>query len=289
MSNGTEETRPEDIRPFVRYVRFVTEKNIRPYSDKCVFAYDHRLFVGTEGTCTVWANNIPYRLRAGNALFIRSGVPYRYEAEGAFRLIGFNFDFSNRHADLALPIPPDGEEAFCRENLTEPGELPAFRSVSPIVFVIAPRLTETAILTEREYRHRRLYAGARLSALTADLLLCFFRAVAEEKLPRSASPVQEIAAYVRTHCAEKCDNITIGKVFGYHPNYLNRIWKSYYGGSLHQYMLRCRMEEAIALLETTLLSIAEVGQAVGFPDPAHFSRTFRRITGRTPGAFRMVS
>jgi two-component system response regulator YesN len=33
-------------------------------------------------------------------------------------------------------------------------------------------------------------------------------------------------------------------------------------------------------------SVAVVGARVGFPDPAYFSRVFKKITGSTPQAFR---
>lgn len=46
------------------------------------------------------------------------------------------------------------------------------------------------------------------------------------------------------------------------------------------------MLEARRALRYTNLSVAEVGFSIGFPDPAYFSRFFKRHAGMAPGAYR---
>lgn len=273
------------IMPFVRYARRTCEEDVRLYR-RPVMAADHRLFLFSDGECTVNAAGRSYDMTAGYALFIRAGIPYFYESDHAFSAYAFNFDFFDGHTALSVPIPPQPLSCFSAANLIEKEDPVGYREYRPVMAVYAPELLLTATTAEREYRHRRLYAEERLSLLMADLLLCFFRVAAQEKLPQTASVVQQIAAYVRSHYTEKCDNATVGKAFSYHPNYVNRLWKEYTGVSLHQYIIRCRMEQAMTLLQTTLLPVDEIGEAVGFYDAAHFTRTFRKFTGKTPGEYR---
>jgi AraC family transcriptional regulator, transcriptional activator of pobA len=47
-----------------------------------------------------------------------------------------------------------------------------------------------------------------------------------------------------------------------------------------------RLAEARRLLAYTAMGVAEVGYALGYEDPAYFSRAFRRATGMAPGLFR---
>lgn len=47
----------------------------------------------------------------------------------------------------------------------------------------------------------------------------------------------------------------------------------------------CRRQQAERQLEHTDLSVSEVSRRLGYSDPAHFVRAFRRWTGQTPTRF----
>lgn len=47
-----------------------------------------------------------------------------------------------------------------------------------------------------------------------------------------------------------------------------------------------RMGHAARLLNNSALDIAEIGAEVGYPDPAHFSRTSSRHVGMSPRKYR---
>ena len=57
----------------------------------------------------------------------------------------------------------------------------------------------------------------------------------------------------------------------------------------HQFVVRRRIDRASALLMTRELSIAAIARAVGFRGVSHFTTVFRRITGLTPGVYRVSS
>jgi transcriptional regulator GlxA family with amidase domain len=52
------------------------------------------------------------------------------------------------------------------------------------------------------------------------------------------------------------------------------------------YVHAIRIEEAKQLLETSDISVEEIGQAVGYEDPTSFRRLFKRKGGLTPAAYR---
>lgn len=58
------------------------------------------------------------------------------------------------------------------------------------------------------------------------------------------------------------------------------------GTSVQERLYVVRMERAAELLHETSLPIAEVARRVGYRQPPHFAKAFRRLYGRTPSQWR---
>lgn len=67
--------------------------------------------------------------------------------------------------------------------------------------------------------------------------------------------------------------------------YLCRLFRRFEGRSPHQCLLRLKMNQAAEWLMAGNRSVKDVAVAVGFNDPYHFSRSFRRTFGTSPSAF----
>lgn len=100
---------------------------------------------------------------------------------------------------------------------------------------------------------------------------------------RTAALVHE---YITSHFAEDVNLNLIAGEFGYSQGYLTRIFQAKYGQSPNQYLIRLRINRARTLLEDQKLSIRQVGEAVGYPDQAYFSRIFKRYMGVSPQKYR---
>ncbi|MBN1675896.1 MAG: helix-turn-helix transcriptional regulator [Kiritimatiellae bacterium] len=70
--------------------------------------------------------------------------------------------------------------------------------------------------------------------------------------------------------------------------HLARVFKEQTGTTPHAYILRQKMLLACHLLKESSLSSKEVAARLGYPQPAHFSRTFKRVLGMPPRRFREV-
>ncbi|MFV0514937.1 MAG: helix-turn-helix domain-containing protein [Jhaorihella sp.] len=70
------------------------------------------------------------------------------------------------------------------------------------------------------------------------------------------------------------------------PTHLNRIVRQATGGSASALIAERMLREARRLLTYTNRGAAEIAYDLGFADPAHFSRAFRRGTGLAPRDFR---
>jgi AraC-like DNA-binding protein len=74
---------------------------------------------------------------------------------------------------------------------------------------------------------------------------------------------------------------------GYTPNYLNDLSREHTGRALGRWITDMRMARARTALERSDASVAEVGAACGYDDPAYFSRVFRRAHGVPPATWRI--
>lgn len=64
------------------------------------------------------------------------------------------------------------------------------------------------------------------------------------------------------------------------------LFRAHVGLSPGRFVRNARLERAAALVRDSTFSIKEVMAAVGFSDPSHFARDFRRYHGVSPRRFR---
>jgi len=64
------------------------------------------------------------------------------------------------------------------------------------------------------------------------------------------------------------------------------VFRKLYGVSPGRYLMELRVRHAGELLQDTDWTLAHIAGLCGFADVHHFAKTFKRVTGRTPGAHR---
>jgi len=78
----------------------------------------------------------------------------------------------------------------------------------------------------------------------------------------------------------------LARVSGVSEAHFARSFKQAFGTPPHRYLLTRRIERATALLRDTDQPITEIAFATGWESLGTFGRTFRDITGESPGAIR---
>jgi transcriptional regulator GlxA family with amidase domain len=78
----------------------------------------------------------------------------------------------------------------------------------------------------------------------------------------------------------------LARASGVSEAHFARSFKEAFGVPPHRYLLTRRVERAKALLRDTDLPITEIAFATGWESLGTFGRTFRDITGESPGALR---
>ena len=101
------------------------------------------------------------------------------------------------------------------------------------------------------------------------------------KEPRCVKSVRD---YLKSHYAENVSLSQLASVADLSRFYLLRVFRSQMGVPPHEYQTQVRITHARKLLRKGY-SILDAALETGFFDQSHFSRNFKRITGRTPGKY----
>lgn len=102
----------------------------------------------------------------------------------------------------------------------------------------------------------------------------------------TARSLHRVAAFVAERLHGPVPVAAMAAAAGCSPSTLDRRMRKVFALSPQQYVLRCRVDRAAALLSAGDLPLAEVATAAGFYDQAVLTRTFGRLTGETPAQFR---
>jgi two-component system response regulator YesN len=95
--------------------------------------------------------------------------------------------------------------------------------------------------------------------------------------------VKSVAEFIKTNYTQDISLEDIAKRFNVNAPHLSKIFLKYAGESPSKYIMSLRMNEAKHLLSLKKeLTVKEIGEAVGYPDPYYFSRIFKQFTGMTP-------
>ncbi len=126
-----------------------------------------------------------------------------------------------------------------------------------------------------------------LKALT-DALCCQMKHLLQEakKHPKLNPLTQKVIGYIQIHYRENVTLPLLAKKVHVVPNYLSRVFNQDMGLSIPVYLNQVRMENALRLLQDDGLRISDVAYRVGFSDPHHFTRVFKKQYRITPSQYR---
>jgi len=98
--------------------------------------------------------------------------------------------------------------------------------------------------------------------------------------------VSLVKEYVQKHYAGDISLATLSEKLGFSSSYLTKIFNKIEGTTPSKYIRDYRMNIAKQLLNEPGASINTVSAAVGYPDPFHFSKTFKQTFGISPSEYR---
>lgn len=141
-----------------------------------------------------------------------------------------------------------------------------------------------------EYAGKGFARAQVLRSQAGSLIGLMARALAEHADDGSAGRghplVHRFEALVEARFRDRLGVADYARALAVSPTHLGRIVRQATGNSASSLIADRTLREARRMLIYTNLTAAEIGYALGFNDPAHFSRVFARGTGSPPREFR---
>ena len=98
--------------------------------------------------------------------------------------------------------------------------------------------------------------------------------------------IREAITYIEQNFHNDISVEDIASVCGLNRSYFGKIFRESIGKTPQEFLLTYRMIKATELLKLTNLSIEDIGKAVGYENPFHFSRAFKNIYNVSPRTWR---
>jgi len=126
-------------------------------------------------------------------------------------------------------------------------------------------------------------------SLTAAIASLLFERPREAKGSQAGlSPIQlkDAMNYLEAKLPARVELAALAELAGLSQSHYSRAFKASTGIAPYQWQLLARVKRAKELLLNTNGGLEHIAEATGFSDAVHFGRTFRKVTGTTPAAWR---
>lgn len=114
--------------------------------------------------------------------------------------------------------------------------------------------------------------------------LFIFSEIREKLEPKD--PIDEVLSYIHGHLDENLSVAEIAENFQWSAKQFHYSFQKKLGVAPKKYIMDTKIKRAKRLLLESDLAIAEIASRIGYEDPLHFSRIFKRNTGISPSVFR---
>ncbi|MBQ8804038.1 MAG: helix-turn-helix transcriptional regulator [Tyzzerella sp.] len=272
----------DQCNPFVRRAKefSLLHSYIKAYSVDC------RLIYFTKGEGSVEFNHTTYPVFKDTALLFQSGTMYQIQTNNFISYIPINFDYTQNFTYRTVAFKMQKEESEHKIQPLENVEFTDFPILNQVLYIPNAEFIFSdvhKIVSEKQELKigHQAYCSSIMKKIICKILRSSnaFSNSADEKTER-------ILSYIHKNYATDINNEEIASQINYHPYYVNKLFYSYTGMTIHQYLNHYRLTMAAHFLSTGSEPINQICYAVGFQSPAHFAMNFKKKFGISPKDYR---
>ena len=262
----------------VRIARAIYKESERGEISSLHYHDEFEFILVLSGSITARVDEFDYAVKAGETLFVNSGVPHSTYAAEPYDYLLLQFrekDFIHSEAQKILKYSTrlsNLQEASARiisspELALTIKEMFSEKKKGDVAydFYIKGGIYKTLGYLYRE--------GIIMNAEEA------FRTKEVEK-------ITPVLSYINTHYNEDITLEYVSAMLGFDSSYFCRIFKAAVGATFTEYLNFVRIYRAERLLSKTQMTILEISEAVGFSSVSYFNRIFKKYRSFSPRYYR---
>lgn len=236
-----------------------------------------------KGQIFVTEDDIDYEINPGEMLFLKSNVHHygkkQIKAGTLWIFVHFYMELPTSDArpftlnEPVLPKIPEEKEMY-------------FTKIPKKLCGLKNSLIEKKLENLIDYVHsrepaRKLFVNVKLYELLCDCALTGYSAP-----DRKTELPEKIIVYLDEHVYEPFSSEALESQFFLTYKHMETVFKKEKGMTPLQYHTGLRIQTACGLLGSTLFSIREISDKMGYPDALYFSRIFKKQMGISPREYR---
>ncbi|MBP1963645.1 helix-turn-helix domain-containing protein [Paenibacillus aceris] len=270
------------IVPFVRQSDFAVRK---PWTSPERRLLDYLLVYIQEGTCSFRIDHQTHSFTAGQFCLVQPGSLLYLEGLTNTVTPYIHFDLCfNTERENSFPTRPGQIDLSAYMHLMQPTIKDLYGIDLPVhVLPSKPlKLKETLLQVIEQAEQQDPLIQLKTQHLVTEIIISLLETYYQQPYA-SAHTFDWITSYFSHHLS---DPITLEDMAARANLSISRfsiMFKQRYGISPHQYLMNMRVNHAKELLTNTDLSQESIASYCGFADLHHFSKTFKKRTGLTPG------
>ncbi len=275
----------DHLNPFIRFARILTATE-----SYCTYRIcnDSRLFCITTGEGTLTVGNTSFELTRGTAVYLppRSRYRFSYSVFTELQMIVLNFDLVDDFSHLKDSLRIATDETF------DPSKSPQYELPDEFTepfCVPHPGIGEMLLKIVQDHVNYPPYYRETSSARLKLALLTLLDYRTKTELGGRYETISNAKEFIISHYSDPdLTNSEIASAMGYHPYYLNRLFKDNTGQTLHQYLLEYRVHQACRMLTETNDDVLSIAELCGFGGSSYFIKRFKETVGVTPLKYRAM-
>ncbi|MCH4886190.1 AraC family transcriptional regulator [Acidaminobacter sp. JC074] len=283
------------INPVIRKIGVQNNE----WPDKKRIIYDYEMLFCIKGSLQVIEDKQVHMLKRNDCLLIPPNKKHRLKLTSKDHLIiwvhfdlfsSFNqrsLDASLRNNHLDLFKKELENRVFIRNNV--------FKSDADLKVSfedeLAEDLTSKVLNLRQVFTDKKAFYVLESKCIFLSILTSYFK-----ELEKSYDLIHEedllevlISQYIHENIHEKISVAEIGKQVGYHPDYLNRLFKQKKACSIRTYITDYKLMTIKELLLNEEMNLQEISEMTGFSSVNYLSKFFKSHVGIRPIQYRKVN